>query len=74
MFRPETCARQICIFYNLSEDECAIIYKNISQLTERGHVCELTYGFDAFEFLLKWLVGLLNEKYNFNDRFVLAHE
>lgn len=71
-FRPVTCTRQVFIFDSLSEAEKEIFDKNCATLATIGQHYELYTGFDAFEFLLKWAVGLLNPRYNYNDRFVLG--
>lgn len=71
-FRPATCSRQIFIFDKLAEEEKEIFTKYCETLAAAGQPYDLYTGFDAFEFLLKWAVGLLNPRYNFNDRFVLG--
>ncbi len=71
-FRPETCVRQLFIFYNLSDIERDLLDEVVEKLTPKLKACDILTGFDAYEFLLRWTVGLLSIKYQQNDRFVLG--
>ena len=71
-FRPVTCARQIFIFHNLSTEERSFLNTFVEEISSKSKSCEVYIGFEAYEFLLKWVVGLMNSKYQNNDRFVLG--
>lgn len=71
-FRPVTCARQIFIFHDLSEEEQGFLNLFVEEISPKTKSCETYTGYDAYEFLLKWVVGLLNSKNHYNDRFVLG--
>lgn len=71
-FRPVTCVRQILIFHNLTVEEEKVLTSFAEKITPKTEQCEIFRGYDAYEFLLTWSVGLLNSRYNYNDRFVLG--
>ncbi|WP_126320081.1 hypothetical protein [Legionella jordanis] len=64
--------RQIFIFCNLSVEEQASLALLVQCISDKVSVCELSKGYQAYEFLLRWSVGLLNATQHHNDRFVLG--
>ena len=71
-FRPETCTRQIFILCNLSVTEQELLHQIVQQISPKLDECEIITNYNTYEFLLRWIVGLMSTKYDQNDRFVLG--
>lgn len=71
-FTPETCSRQIYIYIDLSADKIRLLESLCEQLKGKTSQIEVRYGYDAYEFLLNWTIGVLSPKLKQNDHFVLG--
>ncbi len=71
-FSPSTCVRQLYIFDRLDEDKLNYLRNLEIKLQDMSTISEILRGSEAYLFVLRWLVGLVSEKLNRNDHFVIG--